>query len=176
VAAAELVIAAACASRVADPRDRTTRVFFGDAAAAVVLTRTRVDGAGLLSTTSARNWITPCRFRLPAPGQPHRGPCWAALPADERASRLGNRHRPTVGQHRPRRGQGGAGGGGHPALLPPPGQPEHPHPHDGPARRSARTRARHPWTPWAIPEQRACSPRCTRSATQACSGPATYMC
>jgi 3-oxoacyl-[acyl-carrier-protein] synthase-3 len=46
---AVLVIAADCASRVTDPGDRTTRVFFGDAAGAVVLTRTRADGAGLLS-------------------------------------------------------------------------------------------------------------------------------
>jgi 3-oxoacyl-[acyl-carrier-protein] synthase-3 len=46
---AVLVIAADCASRVTDPGDRATRVFFGDAAAAVVLTRTRADGAGLLS-------------------------------------------------------------------------------------------------------------------------------
>jgi 3-oxoacyl-[acyl-carrier-protein] synthase III len=44
-----LVIAADCASRVVDPGDRTTGVFFGDAAAAVVLGRTRADGAGLLS-------------------------------------------------------------------------------------------------------------------------------
>jgi len=49
-AAAEvvLVIAADCASRVTDPRERTTRVFFGDAAAAVVLTRSSAPGAGLL--------------------------------------------------------------------------------------------------------------------------------
>jgi 3-oxoacyl-[acyl-carrier-protein] synthase III len=44
-----LVIAADCASRVADPADRTTAVFFGDAAAAVVLTRTTADDAGLLA-------------------------------------------------------------------------------------------------------------------------------
>ncbi len=43
-----LIIAADCASRVTDPHDRTTRVFFGDAAAAVVLSRTAT-GAGLLS-------------------------------------------------------------------------------------------------------------------------------
>ncbi|MBE1463424.1 3-oxoacyl-ACP synthase III family protein [Kibdelosporangium phytohabitans] len=43
-----LVIAADCASRVTDPRDRTARVFFGDAAAAVVLTRPSVPGTGLL--------------------------------------------------------------------------------------------------------------------------------
>jgi 3-oxoacyl-[acyl-carrier-protein] synthase III len=49
-AAAEvvLVIAADCASRVTDPLERTTRVFFGDAAAAVVLTRSSTPGAGLL--------------------------------------------------------------------------------------------------------------------------------
>lgn len=49
-AAAEvvLVIAADCASRVTDPQERTTRVFFGDAAAAVVLTRSSTPGAGLL--------------------------------------------------------------------------------------------------------------------------------
>ncbi|MEU7784538.1 ketoacyl-ACP synthase III [Amycolatopsis sp. NPDC049159] len=34
-----LVLAADCASRVTDPADRTTRVFFGDAAGAAVLTR-----------------------------------------------------------------------------------------------------------------------------------------
>ncbi|GAB3663079.1 ketoacyl-ACP synthase III [Actinocorallia lasiicapitis] len=45
---AVLVVAADCASRVCDPHDRTTGVFFGDAAAAVVLTRAP-DGAGLLS-------------------------------------------------------------------------------------------------------------------------------
>ena len=44
-----LVIAADCASRVTDPGDRTTSVFFGDAAAAVVLIPTRTGGAGLLS-------------------------------------------------------------------------------------------------------------------------------
>ncbi|TRV75782.1 beta-ketoacyl-ACP synthase 3 [Streptomyces sp. 130] len=44
-----LVLAADCASRITDPADRTTRVFFGDAAAAVVLTRSRTPGAGLLS-------------------------------------------------------------------------------------------------------------------------------
>lgn len=44
-----LVIAADCASRVANPADRTTSVFFGDAAAALVLARTQADGAGLLS-------------------------------------------------------------------------------------------------------------------------------
>ena len=44
-----LVIAADCASRVTDPADRTTAVFFGDAAAAVVLTGTAADGAGLLA-------------------------------------------------------------------------------------------------------------------------------
>jgi 3-oxoacyl-[acyl-carrier-protein] synthase-3 len=43
-----LIIAADCASRVTDPADRTTGVFFGDAAAAVVLSRTAA-GAGLLS-------------------------------------------------------------------------------------------------------------------------------
>lgn len=48
-AATVLVIAADCASRVTDPRDRTAGVFFGDAAAAVVLGRTRTAGAGLLS-------------------------------------------------------------------------------------------------------------------------------
>lgn len=44
-----LVVAADCASRVTDPRDRTTGVFFGDAAGAIVLTRTETPGAGLLS-------------------------------------------------------------------------------------------------------------------------------
>jgi 3-oxoacyl-[acyl-carrier-protein] synthase III len=48
-ACAVLVIAADCASRVTDPRDRTTAVFFGDAAAAAVFTRTSTPGAGLLS-------------------------------------------------------------------------------------------------------------------------------
>lgn len=46
---AVLVIAADCASRVTDPRNRTTGVFFGDAAAAVVLTRSESPGAGILS-------------------------------------------------------------------------------------------------------------------------------
>ncbi|WP_371500444.1 ketoacyl-ACP synthase III [Kitasatospora sp. NBC_00374] len=44
-----LLLAADCASRITDPNDRTTAVFFGDAAAAVVLTRTDTPGAGLLS-------------------------------------------------------------------------------------------------------------------------------
>ncbi|WP_212761548.1 3-oxoacyl-ACP synthase III family protein [Nocardia uniformis] len=44
-----LVVAADCASRVTDPRNRTTGVFFGDAAGAIVLTRTESPGAGLLS-------------------------------------------------------------------------------------------------------------------------------
>ncbi|WTJ79221.1 ketoacyl-ACP synthase III [Kitasatospora sp. NBC_01539] len=44
-----LLLAADCASRITDPHDRTTAVFFGDAAAAVVLTRTDAPGAGLLS-------------------------------------------------------------------------------------------------------------------------------
>ncbi|MFF7361579.1 beta-ketoacyl-ACP synthase 3 [Streptomyces sp. NPDC008125] len=44
-----LLLAADCASRVTDPTDRTTGVFFGDAAAAVVLTRTDGPGSGLLS-------------------------------------------------------------------------------------------------------------------------------
>ncbi|MFC3455231.1 3-oxoacyl-ACP synthase III family protein [Amycolatopsis speibonae] len=43
-----LVIAADSASRVTDPEDRTTRVFFGDAAGAAVLTGTTAPGAGLL--------------------------------------------------------------------------------------------------------------------------------
>lgn len=43
-----LVIGAECLSRVTDPTDRTTRVFFGDAAGAVVLGRTE-PGYGLLS-------------------------------------------------------------------------------------------------------------------------------
>ena len=43
-----LVVAADCASRVTDPEDRTTRVFFGDAAGAAVLTRATTAGAGLL--------------------------------------------------------------------------------------------------------------------------------
>ena len=44
-----LVIGADCASRVTRPGDRTAGVFFGDAAAAVVLSRSRTHGAGLLS-------------------------------------------------------------------------------------------------------------------------------
>ncbi|MFI5717821.1 3-oxoacyl-ACP synthase III family protein [Nocardia sp. NPDC051750] len=44
-----LVVAADCASRVTDPADRTTRVFFGDAAVAIVLTRGTEPGTGLLS-------------------------------------------------------------------------------------------------------------------------------
>lgn len=48
-AANVLVVAADCASRVTDPQDRTTRVFFGDAAAAVVLTRAATADTGLLS-------------------------------------------------------------------------------------------------------------------------------
>ncbi|WP_067703568.1 3-oxoacyl-ACP synthase III family protein [Nocardia jejuensis] len=44
-----LVIAADCASRVTDPRDRVTGVFFGDAAAAIVLSRSDIAEAGLLS-------------------------------------------------------------------------------------------------------------------------------
>ncbi|WP_331730576.1 ketoacyl-ACP synthase III (plasmid) [Kitasatospora sp. NBC_00070] len=44
-----LVIGADCASRVTRPGDRTAGVFFGDAAAAVVLTRSQTAGAGLLS-------------------------------------------------------------------------------------------------------------------------------
>ncbi|MCU1647713.1 MAG: 3-oxoacyl-[acyl-carrier-protein] synthase 3 [Nocardia sp.] len=48
-ARAVLVVAADCASRITDPRNRTTGVFFGDAAGAVVLTRTETPGAGLLS-------------------------------------------------------------------------------------------------------------------------------
>ncbi len=43
-----LIVAADCASRVTDPSDRTTRIFFGDAAAAVVLSRSD-GGTGLLS-------------------------------------------------------------------------------------------------------------------------------
>ncbi|SDX65735.1 3-oxoacyl-[acyl-carrier-protein] synthase-3 [Amycolatopsis xylanica] len=43
-----LVIAADCASRVTDPDERTSRVFFGDAAAAAVLTRSPDPEAGLL--------------------------------------------------------------------------------------------------------------------------------
>lgn len=43
-----LVIGAECLSRVTDPMDRTTRVFFGDAAGAVVL-GTVPDGYGMLS-------------------------------------------------------------------------------------------------------------------------------
>lgn len=44
-----LVLAADCASRVTAPEDRTTRVFFGDAAAAAVFSRNESTGAGLLS-------------------------------------------------------------------------------------------------------------------------------
>jgi 3-oxoacyl-[acyl-carrier-protein] synthase-3 len=43
-----LVLAADCASRVTDPADRTTRVFFGDAAGAAVLTRASSPQGGLL--------------------------------------------------------------------------------------------------------------------------------
>ena len=48
-ASTALIIAADCASRVTDPMDRTTSVFFGDAACAVLLTRTDSEEAGLLS-------------------------------------------------------------------------------------------------------------------------------
>ncbi|MEV6073208.1 ketoacyl-ACP synthase III [Nocardia sp. NPDC052001] len=48
-ARAVLVIAADCASRVTDPRNRTTGVFFGDAAGAIVLTRTDTPEAGILA-------------------------------------------------------------------------------------------------------------------------------
>ncbi|MFF2554096.1 3-oxoacyl-ACP synthase III family protein [Nocardia sp. NPDC058058] len=48
-ARAVLVIAADCASRVTDPRNRTTGVFFGDAAGAIVLTRTDTPDAGILA-------------------------------------------------------------------------------------------------------------------------------
>jgi len=44
-----LVLAADCASRVTRPGDRTTGIFFGDAAAATLLTTTDTPGAGLLS-------------------------------------------------------------------------------------------------------------------------------
>ena len=44
-----LVLAADCASRVTRPGDRTTGVFFGDAAAAAVLAATDTPGTGLLS-------------------------------------------------------------------------------------------------------------------------------
>ncbi|MER5635544.1 ketoacyl-ACP synthase III [Kitasatospora sp. NPDC002227] len=44
-----LVIGADCASRLTRPGDRTAGVFFGDAAAAVVLAKSRTPGAGLLS-------------------------------------------------------------------------------------------------------------------------------
>jgi len=44
-----LVIGADCASRVTRPGDRTAGVFFGDAAAAAVLSRSGTPGAGLLS-------------------------------------------------------------------------------------------------------------------------------
>ena len=43
-----LVLAADCASRVTNPEDRTTRVFFGDAAGAAVLTRASSPQGGLL--------------------------------------------------------------------------------------------------------------------------------
>jgi 3-oxoacyl-[acyl-carrier-protein] synthase-3 len=43
-----LVIAADCASRLTDPEERTTRVIFGDAAAALVVTRASTEGSGLL--------------------------------------------------------------------------------------------------------------------------------
>jgi 3-oxoacyl-[acyl-carrier-protein] synthase III len=48
VAEVVLVVAADCASRVTDPQERTTRVFFGDAAGAVVLSRVSTTGTGLL--------------------------------------------------------------------------------------------------------------------------------
>jgi 3-oxoacyl-[acyl-carrier-protein] synthase-3 len=48
VARTVLVIGADCASRLTDPAERTTRVIFGDAAGALVLTRTPAAGAGLL--------------------------------------------------------------------------------------------------------------------------------
>ncbi|MEU3315956.1 ketoacyl-ACP synthase III [Streptomyces sp. NPDC048387] len=44
-----LVVGADCASRIISPTDRTAGVFFGDAAAAVVLSRTETEGAGLLA-------------------------------------------------------------------------------------------------------------------------------
>jgi 3-oxoacyl-[acyl-carrier-protein] synthase III len=44
-----LVLAADAASRVTDPQERTTRILFGDAAAAVVLRRATQPGSGLLS-------------------------------------------------------------------------------------------------------------------------------
>jgi 3-oxoacyl-[acyl-carrier-protein] synthase-3 len=44
-----LVVGADCASRITRPGDRTAGVFFGDAAAAAVMSRARTQGAGLLS-------------------------------------------------------------------------------------------------------------------------------
>ncbi|MFJ6940571.1 3-oxoacyl-ACP synthase III family protein [Streptomyces sp. NPDC101132] len=44
-----LVVGADCASRIISPADRTAGVFFGDAAAAVVLSSTGTEGAGLLA-------------------------------------------------------------------------------------------------------------------------------
>lgn len=60
-----LVVAADCASRVTDPADRTTRVFFGDAAGAAVLTRA-APGAGLLGWDFGAELSY--EVEIPAPG------------------------------------------------------------------------------------------------------------
>ncbi|WP_290057598.1 3-oxoacyl-ACP synthase III family protein [Amycolatopsis solani] len=61
-----LVLAADCASRVTDPADRTTRVFFGDAAGAAVLTRA-APGAGLLGWDFGAELSYD--VEIPAPGE-----------------------------------------------------------------------------------------------------------
>jgi len=60
-----LVVAADCASRVTDPADRTTRVFFTDAAGAAVLTRA-APGAGLLGWDFGAELSY--EVEIPAPG------------------------------------------------------------------------------------------------------------
>lgn len=62
-----LVVAADCASRVTDPADRTTRVFFGDAAGAAVLTRGPVAGSGLLGWDFGSELSYD--VEIPAPGE-----------------------------------------------------------------------------------------------------------
>ncbi|MFC1414076.1 3-oxoacyl-ACP synthase III family protein [Streptacidiphilus sp. N1-12] len=61
-----LVIGADCASRIIRPGDRTAGVFFGDAAAAAVLTRSRTPGAGLLSYDIG-SWLSHA-VQIPAGG------------------------------------------------------------------------------------------------------------
>ncbi|GAB3144751.1 beta-ketoacyl-ACP synthase III [Amycolatopsis stemonae] len=62
-----LVVAADCASRVTDPRDRTTRVFFGDAAGAAVLTRGSSADSGLLGWDFGGELSY--EVEIPAPGE-----------------------------------------------------------------------------------------------------------